>query len=150
VCQTNALPRTSIQSKLVHADISAPEFAELWRRVPIWQRGLVSIGAPLYGLWGYLTATRRSIARRCGTDDLKSRKDLLADEDLEELREAISTRRDQHLLSCVLSCHDECAGSQRRVGVLYGAAHIPAVIRLLQDRLGYRVANSEWLTVLEL
>ena len=33
--------------------------------------------------------------------------------------------------------------------VLFGAAHIPAVLRLL-DRLGYRVTRSDWLTVFEL
>jgi len=34
--------------------------------------------------------------------------------------------------------------------VLYGAAHMPAVVRLLQERLGYRVTRAEWMTVFEL
>lgn len=150
VCQREALPRSSIQSRLFHADISAREFDEVWRRVPLWQRLLFFIAAPLQGAWGYLTATRESVARRCGTDDLKSRDDVLEDEDLEEVRDAISTRRDSHLLSCVLKCHDENASTSCRAAVLYGAAHMPAVVRLLQDRLGYRVTRADWLTVLEL
>jgi hypothetical protein len=149
VSQRDALPRSSIQSRLVHADVSAPEFDALWRRVPLRQRLLVSIVAPFQGAWGYLTATRESLARRCGTDDLKSRDDVLEDEDLEALREAISTRRDSHLLSCVLKCHDEHASSRRRAAVLYGAGHMPAVVRLLQDRLGYRVTRADWLTIIE-
>lgn len=35
----------------------------------------------------------------------------------------------------------------RRVGVLYGANHMHAVIRCLMGTHGYRIANARWLTV---
>jgi len=150
VCQSEALPRSAIESKMIHADVSAPEFARYWLRVPLWQRLFFYIAAPLRGAYDYLTATRESVARRCGTDDLQSRDDVLLDEDLEEIRDALRMRRDGHLLSCVLKCHDENMREQKRAAVLYGAAHIPPVLRLLQDRLGYRVNQADWLTVFEI
>lgn len=151
VCQGDSLPRAAIQSKLTHADVSAPEFAEFWSRVPLWWRLFFYVAAPLRGAYDYLTVSRESLARRCGIDDLKSREDALdEDSDLTEIREAILTRRDGHLLACVLRCHEENHGESKRVGVLYGAAHIPAVVRLLQDRLGYRVERADWVTVFEL
>jgi hypothetical protein len=33
------------------------------------------------------------------------------------------------------------------VTVIYGAGHVPAVVRGLLDRHGYRVRTAEWLTV---
>jgi hypothetical protein len=151
VCQRDALPRAAIQSKLVHADVSAPEFADYWSRIPLRWRLFFYVAAPLRGAYDYLTASRESIARRCGTDDLASRDDVLDDDaDLEAFRDAIMTRRDGRLLACVLRCHDESRSESKRIGVLYGAGHIPAVVRLLQDRLGYRVEQADWVTVFEL
>ena len=151
VCQRDGLPRASIEAKLVPADISAPEFAAHWSRVPLWQRLALYVAAPLRGGFDYLTASRESIARTCGTDDLQSREESLAfDGDGAGLLDAILTRRDGHLLASVLACHDERKHERTRAGVLFGAAHIPAVVRLLRDRLGYRLDGSDWVTVFEI
>ena len=150
VCQSEALPRDAIEAKLVHADLSAPEFDAFWRQVPWWQRAAFFVGAPALGIYDYLTLTRRALARRCGLDDLRSRDDALSlDEGFERLDEAILTRRDGRLLAAVLRCHEAGESRPRRAAVLFGAAHIPAVLRFL-DRLGYRVTRSDWLTVFEL
>jgi hypothetical protein len=151
VYQADALPRREIESRLVHADVSAPEFAEFWNAVPFWLRIAFYLGAPLIGAYRYVTATRASIARSLETNDLRSDEDvLLFDDGFESVEDALLTRRDDRLLECVLRCHRENQMNPIRAGVLYGAAHIPAVVRLLQDRLGYRTRNAEWVTVFEL
>jgi hypothetical protein len=151
VCQGDALSRTAIESRLVHADISAPEFAKFWSHVPLWQRLMFYVAAPLFGAYGYLLASRQSIAGRCGTDDLQSRDDVLAfDDDFEALDDAILTRRDGRRLSCVLRCHNEFGRERKRTAVLYGAAHMPAVVCLLRERLGYQVTHADWVTVFDL
>lgn len=150
VCQSDALPLGALSAKRIHADLSTPEFDTHWRRVPRLDRLAVSVIALARGLWGYLTATRGSLVGAAGTDDLTSRDDALFAEQLPELNDALLTHRDGHLLACVLRCHESHARERKRVGVLYGAAHIRPVVRLLQDRLGYRVKGADWLTVFEL
>ncbi|MFI6265843.1 hypothetical protein [Micromonospora sp. NPDC051006] len=35
------------------------------------------------------------------------------------------------------------------VAVVYGAGHVPAIVRGLVDRHGYRPRTAEWITVLD-
>jgi hypothetical protein len=150
VYQGDALRRSDIETRWVHADLSAPEFGKAWVRAPLWQRLAVYFAAPILGAYRYLTATRDSIARSLETTDLSPQDDLPLDDRLDALMDAFLTRRDGHLLACILRLHQEHRASETRAGILYGAAHIPPVVRLLQDRLGYRVQTADWVTVFEL
>ena len=150
VCQQDALPLGAIHVDRVHADVSAQEFDSSWHRVARLDRFALTIVALGRGIWDYLTATLASLARRAAKDDLTSREDALLAEEQPELDDALHGSRDECLLACVLRCHEQHAGDRMRIGVLYGAAHVPPVLRLLQDRLGYRVNSADWLTVFEL
>ena len=151
VCQSNALPRSAIDSKMVHADISAPDFSRFWARVPRWQRLLFYMAAPVVGILGYLTASRESLARRCEAESLPSRDEILARTGgLTAPYHALRTHRDEHLVACVLKCHNDFSIAQRRIGIMYGAAHMSAVIHFLRDELGYGLKSAEWVTVFSL
>lgn len=150
VYQGDALPRRQIQTRWIHADVSASQLTQFLVEAPLWQRLAVYVGAPLLGVYRYLTATRTSIARSLEVTDLSPEDRLPPEDDLDALYDAILGRRDGHLIACVLRLHREHRASRMRAGVLYGAAHIPIVIRLLQQKLGYRVQRADWVTVFEL
>ena len=43
--------------------------------------------------------------------------------------------------------HDERQHEPVKSAVVFGAAHIPAVVDYLTEKLGYHVENATWLTV---
>lgn len=151
VCQSDILRRRDIEARLVHADLTAPEFDRAWSDVPWNLRLAFAIGAPLYGAYRYLTATRASLARRAEVETFPSRDEILRwTAEFDPVEAALLTQRDQRLLASVLLSYREHHQEDVRIGVLYGAAHIPPVIRLLTDKLSYRVENATWETVFEL
>ncbi len=148
VLQWDALRTASLKPQKIHADVSAAEFDAAWRGIPLFQRVAVLLIAPVYGFWIYCTGTRESIGRHLSMEDLESSKDLDRYEALPELEMAIMTRRDARLvqgLSSALEKH----GAGARIGVLYGAAHMRAVSRMLTAKHHYRVVESEWLKVFD-
>jgi hypothetical protein len=148
VVQNAALPLKGVAPRLVCADVSPGEFQENWARIPWYIRLSLSIAAPIFGAYQYLTASRESIGRHIGTEDIQSREDLHLRETTPELHRALLDRRDAKLsaaIEAILVDPDTPAAA----GVIYGAAHMPAVTDLLISKHGYRVAHAEWLTVFE-
>jgi hypothetical protein len=148
VCQSESLRLKSLQSRLVHGDVSSLEFNTQWSRIPVRQRLMLAVAAPLYGAYLYLTATRESIGRHLSLDDQSSRDEALRREDSEAIDQAIVSARDIKLLSrleALLSTEPSC----QTIGILYGAGHMPAVTDLLMEKYRYRVSASEWLDVFD-
>jgi hypothetical protein len=56
-------------------------------------------------------------------------------------------RRDPGLVCTLDALHREHAAEPMRIGVIWGAAHMPAVTAQLCGELGYIAASAEWLTV---
>ena len=135
-------------AKKIHADLNAEQFATAWAAIPFWPRMLVLFCAPLYGIWLYFTATRRSIGRHLNTDEVESHRDFSGWHDVPELEAAIRTTRDRRLVDEV-SAAVERSGGDTRIGILYGAAHMRVVSRLLALKYRYRVVESEWITVFD-
>ncbi|GIJ51942.1 hypothetical protein Val02_88280 [Virgisporangium aliadipatigenens] len=61
------------------------------------------------------------------------------------------TRRDRALVATLIRLHDEHEGSAPRdIGVIYGGAHFPAVVRALAGDLRYRPErDAQWLTAID-
>lgn len=62
-------------------------------------------------------------------------------------REVILDARDRKLLEALARVHERRCQESIKVGVVYGAMHIPAVSDGLGERYGYRPRNAEWMTV---
>lgn len=147
VLQRDALVPNLEQHK-IHADLNAEQFSAVWADIPLHQRVLLLLGAPLYGFWLYCTGTRQSIGRRLNTEEVESHRDFERFEGAPELENAIATARDRRLLEEVsVAVEQRAAGA--RIGVLYGAAHMRVVSRLLTSKYKYRVVESEWITVFD-
>lgn len=145
VTQRDALRLKECRAKLIHADVSGKEFVDDWDRIP-WHWRLFFWMAPIYGIYRYLTATRESIAKGSGTDDLESREDILRGEALPEFEDAIIRNRDLRLIRTI---EEVLNGNQpfEVIAIVYGAGHMRAVTGLLMRKYRYQVVQSEWLTV---
>ena len=148
VAQRDALPIAQIKARKVHADSSTQEFEAAWALVPWRWRLAATVWAPLYGMWLYFTASRETIGRRLGTEDLEARKDIERFEDLPEFEDAIATKRDVRLVAAIVRLLER-PGDHASAGVIYGAAHMRHVTRVLVEKYGYRVVESEWLNVFQ-
>ena len=56
-------------------------------------------------------------------------------------------RRDPKLLEALVQLHEQRCREPITVGVVYGAAHMPAVTNGLMNRYRYQARNAEWMTV---
>ncbi|MVU80306.1 hypothetical protein GPX89_24040 [Nocardia sp. ET3-3] len=57
--------------------------------------------------------------------------------------------RDEELISALAEVYEEHRERPEVVAVVYGAAHMPAVINALNARFGYRAVGAQWLTVFD-
>lgn len=148
VVQNVALPLRGLAPRLICADVSSGEFQENWASIPWHLRLALVVGAPIYGAYQYLTATRESIGRRLSTEDIQSREDTQLREMNPEFHKALLDRRDAKLSAAVEAVLAE-PKSLAVVGIIYGAAHMRSVTDLLVSKYGFRVAHAEWLTVFD-
>lgn len=57
--------------------------------------------------------------------------------------------RDATLIETLSRVYEERRDRREVVAVVYGAAHLPAVINALNARFGYRAVGAEWVTVFD-
>lgn len=149
VTQNSALPLSGLSAKLIHGDVSAEQFGEAWSHVPWLWRAALYVGAPLFGVYLYLTATRRSLGKHLSKEDLPSRKEAMSEEQMPGVQEAIVHARDRKIIESIREIlQNEVAGNSL-VGIVYGAGHMSAITTALMGGLRYRVTKAEWLSVFE-
>lgn len=97
-----------------------------------------------------------TVTMAVGGRDWLFRRNYQIDDDTEPrlrskfLNRVFLTERDEDLLSTLSGVHEKRATEPIEVGVVYGAAHLPAVVRLLVGKLGYRPQrDGEWLTAID-
>jgi len=144
VLQSDALRRSDFRGVSIHGDMDSRSFALSWAEIPLIQRAALSILAPLYGVALYLFASREYLSRGHTVDSLSDR----ASDDVLEIRKVIADERDLRLIERVESYLAERRDGQRKVAILFGGAHMPAIAEVLTSRHGYRVIHSEWLTAI--
>ncbi len=138
----------SVRARIVRADLSAEEFRLVWARVPVWLQWTLYLAAPAMGLWLRAFATRERIARRLSTDDQPSQKRLLSwTPESEALEAAMLDARDRRLIESLEAVLDDPDSAGRRVAIVWGAGHVPAVLRAVTGRRGYFAEHSTWMTV---
>lgn len=134
--------------RIVHADLDHVEMKRLWKVTPFWLRAMISVGAPLYGLYMRFAGSRESLAKGMGQDVLKTSREILEEGDeFQPLRDMITTARDAKLARTLFN--ELGAASSERIAVIYGAGHASALVREL-TRCGFRPLASEWMTVFTL
>lgn len=148
VTQSKGLPLKQFKEKLIHGDVNTLEFDNNWKKIPFYQRVLILVISPLYGLYMMLTASRESISKNLEFDDLLSRREILkSDENYKELDNAIIHDRDYKLIGVLQETLKEKEGKEIKLSVIYGARHMRAITQFLIDKYNYKVKESNWLTV---
>jgi hypothetical protein len=151
ITQQEAMLLKGLKGKIVNADMAVDAFDKGWSGLPLTLRAILPVAVPVYVAHLLLFGTRETIAEHMATDDLPSRDEVLnEDEYLDKLDDLIGDERDKVLLSHITRLHEAASTRKQLVAVLFGARHMRAVSALLLHRLGYRILQSEWITVFEL
>lgn len=134
--------------RIVHADLSTEEFHQQWGKLPIWLKFLVGTFAPIVGAHRRLFATRESLAKVMEIEDRLSSDEILTlDPRFAALRRTILHVRDQRLIEKLGEELDRTAGRPSKIAIIYGAAHMRAVLAELSRR-NFRTAGASWQTVM--
>jgi len=145
VLQSSSDPKAPPE-KTRRADLTPEEFVALWKELPLWQRSLASVAAPLVGLRNRWWLNRKNLAKELEMDDLPDRQTRLSwSPATQAFDTAILHARDARLLD-VLKQEVTRATDGTSLALVYGAQHIPAVIGAL-PKLGFTWKESTWLTV---
>jgi hypothetical protein len=136
---------------VVCPDMTGEEFDDRWRRLPLKERAALAALVPAFVAGMRLLGTRRFIARHLQVEDLPSDAEDEASDFWTGMDDLVLHRRDRLLVGAVTHVHHARAGRPEpfTAGILYGAGHMRAVTTALMD-LGYRPAESQWLTVFTL
>jgi pheromone shutdown protein TraB len=139
----------SLPGEVFCPDMPAEEFQARWQQIPRWQR------AATVGMVGSLTAIQRLFGSRwlqllledSSLEDLPSNEEVLQPQLLPEVDKLLVDERDQRLVAALDDLHQRRAEEPLTVAVVYGAAHVRAVVIGLW-RHGYRVHAGDWLTAM--
>jgi hypothetical protein len=141
---------TALGVPVVRPDVSLEEFETGWRQVPLTQRLMMWSVLPFVVLARLFGGTRIIWSRSMEQNDLPSPDEEDLADRMPELEAAFGGDRDDRLLATLCRLHEERSGEDIEVAVVYGAAHVPVIVRGLMDRYGYRPRSADWLTVADL
>lgn len=138
----------AVRARIVHADLSTSEFHAEWRKIPLWLRLLVLLCAPFVGLGRRFVASRETLAKLAVMEDQRSSGEVLSwDPKFAAFEYCISDSRDARILECLEIELDRMpAAAETRLAIVYGAAHMRAVLADLRKR-GFRSSGASWRTV---
>jgi hypothetical protein len=131
-------------------DMDGASFSRGWARVPWLQRTLAWFLIPVFGVLLALFGTRQMLARNLAMEDQPSDVELDAATAYPELYGLICDERDQLLIQTLMQIHERRNREPIKVAVVYGAAHMPAVLHALSARHRYVARDGEFLTVFDL
>jgi hypothetical protein len=151
VTQQEGLKISRFRDRVVNPDMEGRAFDERWSALPLGLRARLLFFIPIYAIYLFLFGTRETLAENIAVEDLPySQEILFADESSEKLDSLLIDERDRKLIDKIATLHDAGWRDAKTVGVIYGATHMRNVTSFLLDRLHYRVAEAEWVTVFDL
>lgn len=147
VSQSDSLPLKRYGNKGIHADFNQADNDRNWAILPFSQKLLFTIIAPLYGVFRFLTATRESIGKSIGVDNLKSREDILLFEGRENMEDYLCTEREKILIDRL--SQQLKLNLDGKLGIIYGANHMGTIINFLIQKHDFIISDSEKITAIE-
>lgn len=143
------IPYGSLGVPWTNLDATAEEVGRSWEEVPLRHRLLTYAALPVAAAMQFFEGRRALLRPEVEVNDLPSPHDeaYLDSEVGEHVERVLLGERDARLLAALTEIHRTRAHERIDVAVVYGTGHVPAVVRGLLDRHGYRVRTAEWLTV---
>ena len=143
VLQKDAIRIDTARCRVIHGDVSGPEFTLSLRDVPWHHRFALYVLSSLLGVVLYVAGSRQFVASTRSVDSLPTR--ATANEAVDD---AIVHNRDRRLMKRVEAHILEDSAKDQLTAILFGGSHLPAVASLLMSKHGYRVTKSDWLTAI--
>jgi len=140
----------SLGVPLVNADVTSGELAAGWWTIP-WRHRLTAwCVVPFVVAAQFVGGTRRLLSPEVEVSDLPTaQEEALTDSEFgEHFERTIVGDRDEHVLGVLSELVRTRSAERIDVAVVYGAGHVPAIVRGLHQRHGYRPCTADWLTVL--
>jgi hypothetical protein len=138
-------PTAESHAKIVHADLTTDEFEAEWRTVQWWIRAAVYILAPIVGLQRRWLSTRTRLTKDMGCDDQPTLAEMMAlSPETGALTQAILHSRDDRLIECLRAELDASLAKPLSLAIIYGAAHMRAVVRELTTERDFAVSSADW------
>jgi hypothetical protein len=141
------IPYANLGKPLVTPDLTAGEFMDEWRKVPPIQRAVMWPALLAFIAIRLVMPRGRLLRQVMGIElnDLPSDLDeALADD---PMMQALTAERDRRLVEALGVLYDDRSHDGLTVAVVYGAAHVPAIVDCLVKR-GYYVRSADWLTAI--
>lgn len=139
----------SFDIPVVCPDMTGAQFDRGWSALPWWQRAVMTCVVPPYALAMLVMGPRRFILDNMqGVDEFEVAK--LDDTNMPELVYLILDQRDQLLLDALFDLHRRRCHEDIRIAVVYGAAHVPAIVNGLAARYGYIARYGDFMTIVDL
>lgn len=136
-------------ARIVHADLSGEEFKAEWRAVPLWMRLASYLVAPLMGLQRRWFSSRSQLAKAMTFDDQPSLSELLGmTPETGALTHAVLHARDRRLLDRLAEELD--SERLKTIAVIYGAAHMRAIVRELTSKRAFCLVDARWRTLMSM
>ncbi|MFF0657913.1 hypothetical protein [Micromonospora tulbaghiae] len=148
---TDPIPYASLGVEVIKPDVTATEFAQGWRTMPLRYRLQIWALIPVVTVIQFFGGTRLLLSPEVEVSDLPSPADeKYADHEVtEHFDRTLGGDRDERLLASLAELIRDRSAERIDVAIAYGAGHVPAIVRGLFELHGYRPRAAEWLTVLE-
>jgi hypothetical protein len=138
-----------LTGEVINPDMTGRQLRAGWQAVPILQRFVLLLVAPVMGAVFWLLGTRRMLARYAATEDLPDAAEIMVRDKAQALTELLLDRRDALLATALDDVLVQYADEPVDIAVVYGAGHMPALTRYLVAKYGFRPREAEWLTVFD-
>ena len=142
------IPYGALGVPVIAPDMSGEEFEQGWGELRWPVRFGAMIGAPIFAVGNFFNGRCNLLSRDVEVNDLPTAEEELQGDDLDQVFDVIVNRRDNRVLAALAEVVRTRGDEDIDVAVVYGAAHVPGILRGLYA-LGYRVVSADWLMVVE-
>ncbi|PHN07197.1 hypothetical protein [Flavilitoribacter nigricans] len=150
VTQNEVLKMNELPGKLIHADFTHETGAEEWRKLRFYDKLKMRVLHPLKMYYYSRNMDRRKLVKEFMPS---AEENWMAYGPLEDeagsMWNYIITARDNILRNTVRQKLEQEGRAEKLIGVVYGAAHMKVVIRLLIDQYRYVPEKPEFLEVFQ-
>jgi len=151
ITQQDGMRVDGFREKILNTDMEGRAFDERWSSLPFVLRAQLFIILPFCVVYLFLFGTRETLAQNLALEDLPSSEEIISkDDSFEQLDSLLVDERDRKLIEHIARLDKERSEETQLVGIVYGAFHMRSTVAFLIQKLNYRVAKAEWLTVFDL
>jgi hypothetical protein len=142
------IPYGDLGVPVITPDITGEEFDQEAQQLSLKTKVLLLGMAPIAAAMNLFNGRERLLSRDIELNDLPTAAEELESDETASFRELLLGRRDEKVIAALTELVTDRSAEPIQVAVVYGAAHVPAIVSGL-GKLGYRVITADWITVVD-